>query len=236
MADADTCRQRHTLLITLIAYPFMHELICDLGSNLMTMLTCDHVQHQVNSSGPAATGDAFTINLKQFGCDLNVRKNLRKCCQIFPMNRAPVAIQQPSLCQDISARADGPDIHFGRRHATQPRHQRRDISRLHINACAYENRLNMLNAFQITVDAYKYLITSAYSFTILAGEVPTIQLFTSHTIGQAQWLNGTGKGHHRKALTRHKADFNRQIVCGRTKHWRAPLDRIHFHPSQRMTW
>ena len=100
-----------------------------------------------------------------------------KCCK-FSQDRAPVAIQRPAFA-GYRRRADGP-IFIWSSPCGAARHQRCDISRLHITW--HTKTVSTCSMPSESVDAYKYLITGAYGFPVLAGEVPTIQLFTSHTI------------------------------------------------------
>ena len=105
VAHAETGRQRHALVVVVVADALVHELVGHGGGQLVPVLPGDDVEHQVDRRRAAGAGEAVSVDLEQLVGHLDVREILHEPGQILPVDGAAVAVKQPGAGQDMAAGA-----------------------------------------------------------------------------------------------------------------------------------
>src|SRR3954452_24241884 len=93
MAHAKPRRERHALVVLLIADTFMDELLGDRRREFMTMLPPDQVQHHIKRRRATRAGEAVAVDLEQLIRNLDTGEFLDEAGDVLPVNRTAVAFE-----------------------------------------------------------------------------------------------------------------------------------------------
>ena len=132
VTNTQSGRQRHALLIAVIANTLVQQLIGNGRGEFMAVLNGDKVEHQIQSGGSTGTGIALAVDLEDFCRHFDVWKQLGKGGQVLPVDRAGVAVEQAGFGEDKGTRADRPNFQPFRRGFAQKWNDYRGIDPVHI--------------------------------------------------------------------------------------------------------
>src|SRR5436309_15468932 len=99
MIDTEPHRQFHSLQIVGGSNFGMNALLCDGVREFFSMAQTNQVHHQIEPGRTARACKTISITFKQFRTGKNTWILLAKCIEVFPVDSAFVAIEQPSTSQ-----------------------------------------------------------------------------------------------------------------------------------------
>ena len=138
--DAGIGLDRHVLAHRSLADLVVEQLFGDGYRQLLAMGGRDPVEHHVHRGGAAGTGEAVAVDLEQFAGRLDLREGFGEARQIFPVDRAAVAVEQPGAGKDVAGGADRAQVDALRRPAAQPRQDAPVVVPVPIDAAAHDDR------------------------------------------------------------------------------------------------
>ncbi|MNT51033.1 hypothetical protein D3C72_1879810 [compost metagenome] len=113
-------RRGHALLVLVVAHMSDGELVGDQGDDAGADRFPHQVQHHVQRRGAARARDAVAVDHEQVLRQAAFGEFTLQHCQVFPVRRATVAVEQPGTQQRAGARAQTAQRHIARGQVLQP--------------------------------------------------------------------------------------------------------------------
>ena len=110
MPRPDAGRQRHALMLAVVADRRMQHRFGDADGKIRPMLAGDQGQHHVERRGAAGTGEAVAVDFEQAAGGLDFREGFREAGQVLPVDGAFIAVEQAGFGQQMRAGADRADV------------------------------------------------------------------------------------------------------------------------------
>jgi hypothetical protein len=96
----------HALVIVRLANAIEQALFGNLGRQLLTVVSGDEVEHQIERRGAPRAGQPAPIDLEQIGAHVDVGQLLHEPRQILPMDRAAMTVQEARPGQQVGTGAE----------------------------------------------------------------------------------------------------------------------------------
>src|SRR5439155_24213262 len=110
MARPDPRRQRHALMLAVMADRRMKDELGSTRCKLRSVLAGDERQHHVECRGSACRGEAVAVDLEQAAGRIDFRESFGEAREVLPMNGAAITVEDSSLGQDMGAGAHRTDV------------------------------------------------------------------------------------------------------------------------------
>ena len=195
--------QRKALAIVSAADPVGQCLFANAVDEVLAEILADQVQHHVQRSRAARAGIDVAVDFVEIGIDLGLRECLGKAGQVFPVDRAALAVEQAGLCQHMGAGAQTADSDAAVVNLAQPGGNRLVVEFFHIDAGTDDCHVRPTLAGEMAAlvgERGVHLDADAGRgrdlLTVNRSQPPDIGGVAQHAIGDAQRFDGRGKRKH----------------------------------------
>ena len=194
---------RQALAVLIGADGGVDQLIGHGVGQIFALIRRDDLEHKVNRGGAARCGPAVAIHHKDRLGQFDLLELLQKAVLILPMDGGLLAIKQPRLGDGIGPGAKPAHCHPAPRLAAQPVQHALGRGTLHIDAAADQHNVIPLNLIQPDVEFEGCAVRAGHEVALTC-QHPAVKLLARDPVGNAQGLDGAGKGQHCKALKQQK--------------------------------
>ena len=201
---ADSRGDRQALNIAVRADVGVNQLVGDSVGQVLAVIVGDHRQNQVQRRRSARRGQPVSVNHKDRFRQVGFGELLQKAIAVFPVDRRAAIVQKPGSGQRMGAGAQPADHRPLARHLAQPVLDRRCCRLTHVNATADHDHIVAPHLLERGIDANRHAAGTADILTPFADNRPAIQGLAAHAVGDAQGLDGGGKGQHREFVEQQK--------------------------------
>jgi hypothetical protein len=196
----------------------MQDRLGDACREIGPVLAGDQGEHEIERCRAAGARKPVAVDLEQAPGHLDVRKGLRETGDVFPVDRAGIAVEHARFGQNMGARAHRSEVMAPPRHLAQPSHEALVAMMVNVQPAAQDDGRMLVNRIEIAVHHRQYPVRCGNGPRIERMHRPRIELPFGEPVGDAKGFDGGSHRHHGEFRHHDEREMVRQDLRLESEH------------------